>query len=143
MGGTTLHAGIVAQWFEILLLYLFWRYVSMIVNGILFGNIAIYISKKSKPGKTTLILYTMKKQQPEFIPISIWFPNKDFDLDYEKISSSINITIIIIISCSSISSSISNGSISGSVVLVVVAVVVVAVTVLLAVVMVVVVVILV
>ena len=28
MGGTTLHAGIVAQWFEI---------VTMVVNGILFG----------------------------------------------------------------------------------------------------------
>ena len=37
MGGTTLHAGIVAQWFEILLLYLFCRYVTMVVSGILFG----------------------------------------------------------------------------------------------------------
>ena len=37
MGGTTLHAGIVAQWFEMLLLVLFKRYANMIINGILFG----------------------------------------------------------------------------------------------------------
>ena len=37
MGGTTLHAGIVTQWFEILLLLLFLRYATMVVNGILFG----------------------------------------------------------------------------------------------------------
>ena len=37
MGGTALHAGILAQWFEILLLLLFKkRYATMVVNGILF-----------------------------------------------------------------------------------------------------------
>ena len=37
MGGTTLHACMLAQWFEMLLLLLFKRYATMIVNGILFG----------------------------------------------------------------------------------------------------------
>ena len=37
MGGTTLHAGIVAQWFEILLLLHFFKSATMVVNGILFG----------------------------------------------------------------------------------------------------------
>ena len=37
MGGITLHAGIVAQWFKILLLLRFWRYVIMVVSGIVVG----------------------------------------------------------------------------------------------------------
>ena len=37
MGGTALHAGIVAQWFEMLLLLHLQRYATMVVNGILFG----------------------------------------------------------------------------------------------------------
>ena len=37
MGGTALHAGILAQWFEMLLLLLFQRYATMVINGILFG----------------------------------------------------------------------------------------------------------
>ena len=37
MGGTTLHACIVAHWFEMLLVLLFQRYTTMVVNGILFG----------------------------------------------------------------------------------------------------------
>ena len=36
MRGTTLHAGILAQWFEILiLLHFFYRYATMVVNRIL------------------------------------------------------------------------------------------------------------
>ena len=36
MGGTTLHAGILSQWFEMLLQLHLKRY-AMVVNGILFG----------------------------------------------------------------------------------------------------------
>ena len=35
MGGTALHAGILAHWYEKMLL--FQRYTTMVVNGILFG----------------------------------------------------------------------------------------------------------
>ena len=38
-GGTTLHAGILAHWFEKMLVLLFQRYTTMVVNGILFGVI--------------------------------------------------------------------------------------------------------
>ena len=41
MGGTALHAGILAQWFEMLLLLLFKSYVTMVANGILFGVVVL------------------------------------------------------------------------------------------------------
>ena len=39
MGDATLHCGIVVEWFEIMLLYHFLTYVTMVINGILFGVI--------------------------------------------------------------------------------------------------------
>ena len=37
MGGTALHAGILAQWFEMLLMLPFLKSASMMVSGILIG----------------------------------------------------------------------------------------------------------
>ena len=34
MGGTSVHAGILAQWFEMLLQLLFLRYATMVISGI-------------------------------------------------------------------------------------------------------------
>ena len=44
MGGTTLHAGILAQWFELLLLSIFLKCV-MFINGILFDVVQPYEDK--------------------------------------------------------------------------------------------------
>ena len=58
MGGTTLHAGILAQWFKNQLLLLFLKiYSTMVVNGILFGVIqprTIFCSMS--PGVTVLVV---------------------------------------------------------------------------------------